>query len=199
MRKQLGYSLSEMLVIIAIMGIVTLVTVPALLQLMPQYRIRSAASEAAGTIRMVRQRAIATRTPWRISYDPADNRYRLWTLSSPHADLSVGANWQPVRRDGRTIDARNEDWYSSSAIDLQGGSTTFNDVTCPSDGDLDLIFLRDGTVADDPPCGGTSADELTFAPNPSILFSVDSNLVRFNRYYISVSKEGLVAVRPAKE
>ena len=198
MRKQQGYSLIELLVIVAMIGVVMLVTLPALMQLMPQYRIRSAASEAAGTIRMIRQRAITTRTPWRISYDASLDRYRLWTLRSPYADLSVAANWRPIRRDGRTFDGMNEDWFNS-AVDLRPESATFHDVTCPADGGIDLIFLRDGTVANSAPCGGASTDLLTFSPDPGIVLAVDSNSVRFNRYSITVSEAGLVTVQASKE
>ena len=196
MRKQHGYSLVELLVVVAMIGIVMLVTVPALMQLMPQYRIRSAATEAAGAMRMVRQRAITMRTPWRISIDAGGNRYRFYQLNSPYADISVATNWKAVRRDGRTADAGNEDWFRPSAVDVQTAATTFNDVVCPSGGGVDLIFLRDGTVADNAPCSGGS--KLTFAPDPGIVMAVDSNMVRFNRYTITVSKTGLVTVTPSK-
>jgi hypothetical protein len=62
-----------------------------------------------------------------------------------------------------------------------------------------LIFLRDGTVADNAACGDPSTDVLTFAPNPGIVFAVDSSAVRYNRYYITVSEAGLVSIRPTKE
>lgn len=198
MRRQSGYSLAEILVVVAIVGVILLVTVPALLQLMPQYRIRSAASEAAGMMRMIRQRAITTRTPWRISYDPGSNRYRFYELRASYLDPSVAANWQPMRRDGRTPDTRNEDYFLTSDIDLiaaPGG--TFLDVTCPTDGNLDLIFQRDGSVADTAACG--SATKLDFATSPGVVFAVDSKYVRYNRYYLTVTQSGNVAVRPAKE
>lgn len=200
MKRERGYSLVELLVVVAIMGVVMLVTLPALIQLMPQYRIRSAASEAAGAMRMIRQRAISTRTPWRISYDPVKNRYRFYTLRSPYADLSVAANWRAIRRDGRTPDPINEDWFLSSEIDLQAAaSATFKDVTCPTDGSLDLIFLRDGSVSKNAACGAASSAVLTFSPNPGVVFAVNSQYVKFNRYYLSVSETGLVTVQPAKE
>ena len=198
MRAQNGYSLSELLVVVAILGVVTLVTIPALVQLMPQYRIRSASSEAAGAMRMVRQRAITTRTPWRISYDPASNKYRFYQLRATHLDLSDAASWRPIRRDGRTPDPMNEDYFRNAEVDLNASpAASFHDTTCPSDGMLDLIFLRDGSVADTPACGSTT--KLSFTTSPGIVFAVDSKYVRFNRYYLTLSQTGRVPIRPAKE
>jgi prepilin-type N-terminal cleavage/methylation domain-containing protein len=199
MRDERGYSLVELLVVVAMIGIVALVTLPALMQLMPQYRIRGAASEAAAAMRMLRQRAITTRTPWRISFDVTNNRYRFWTLTSPYADMSVATNWRAIRRDGRTPDPTGEDWFMNPSIDLNAPTDTFNDVACPADGRLDLIFQRDGSIATNAPCSGPSTDVLTFSPNPGVVFAVDSSVVRFNRYYLSVSQTGLVEVRAAKE
>ena len=100
-RAERGYSLMELLVVVAIIGIVALVTVPALLQLMPQYRIRSAAGETAAAIRMIRSQAMAQRTPWRIQFDLTNTRYRYWRLADPNANMSVAANWTPMRRNPR--------------------------------------------------------------------------------------------------
>lgn len=197
MRKEHGYSLVELLVVVAMIAAVMLVTLPALMQLMPQYRIRSAASEAAGAMRMVRQRAVTTRTPWRISIDPSLNRYRFYQLDSPYSDITDATKWVEIRRDGRTTDIGKEDWFRPSAVDVQTAGTTFNDVVCPSGGGIDLIFLRDGTVADNAPCSGGTA--LTFTTDPGIIMAVDSNLVKFNRYTITVSKAGSVTVTPSKQ
>lgn len=196
MRKQRGYSLVELLVVVAMIGVVMLVTLPALMQLMPQYRIRSAASEAAGAMRMIRQRAITTRRPWRITFDTANDRYRFWVLKQLDADMTVATNWNAIRKDGRTPDNLSEDWFRLAAVDLQTATATFNDVACPAGGGLDLIFLRDGSVSDNAPCGGGA--KLTFTNNPGVIFAIDSTLVRFNRYTITVSKAGLVAVTPSK-
>jgi prepilin-type N-terminal cleavage/methylation domain-containing protein len=194
--KEHGYSLVELLVVVAMIAAVMLVTLPALMQLMPQYRIRSAATEAAGAMRMARQRAVTMRTPWRISIDAGGERYRFYQLESPYADISDATKWVEIRRDGRTTDVGKDDWFRPSAVNVQNAAKTFNDVVCPAGGGVDLIFLRDGTVADNAPCSGGA--KLTFTPEPGIIMSVDSNLVRFNRYTITVSQAGSVTVTPSK-
>lgn len=192
----------ELLVVVAMIGVVAMVTVPALMQVIPQYRIRSAASETAAAIRMIRQRAVTTRSPWRISFDTNINRYRYYALNKPNADMGVEANWTAMSRDGRNLpSAGNGDvWVNVTAVQLESTTNSFKDVGCPVDGMIDLIFLRNGAVSDKPACGAATTAVLTFAPTPpSVLFSVDSNYVRFNRYYVSVVQNGSVSVRAAKE
>ncbi len=190
----------ELLVVVAIVGIVALITVPALIQLIPQYRIRSAASETAAAIRMIRQRAVTTRSPWRISFDTNINRYRYYALSAPNADMRVETNWSPISRDGRNVPSGSDVWVNVTAVQLRTTTNSFKDVGCPADGMIDLIFLRNGAVSNTPACGAAATALLTFTPTPpSILFSVDSNYVNFNRYYISVAQNGSVSIRAAKE
>ena len=195
-----GYSLVELLVVVAVIGVVLLVTVPALLQLLPQYRIRSAASEASASIRMIRQRAITMRTPHRVSFDFNANRYHYAVLSSPFADMGVETNWTKLSFDGRNLSQGNRlDWVNISAVQLEAGSNTFKDVACPADGFVDLIFTRDGSVSDSPACGAASTATLSFSPAPTVIFSIDSRYVRYNRYYIELAKNGRLSITPKKE
>lgn len=200
-----GLSLMEITVTVAIVGIVAMVTIPALMQLMPQYRIRSAASETAANIRMIRQQAMAQRTPWRIDFDLAQNRYRYWRLNRPGDDLSVAGNWTLMARNPRWVSTNaDESWVQITAVQLQASSSSFQDVVCPtnpSSQEFDLIFLRNGSVSDQGKCTlAPPSTPLSFSPNePEIKFSVDSNLVFYNRYYVSVTENGIVHVRATKE
>ncbi|HEX7705858.1 MAG TPA: prepilin-type N-terminal cleavage/methylation domain-containing protein [Thermoanaerobaculia bacterium] len=197
--RQRGYSLAELLTVVAMVGVVTLVTIPAFMQLMPQYRIRSVAAEASSAIRHVRQKALSTRVPWRITFDAANERYSYAMLTSSGADMAVAGNWIPMRSDGRQVSA-SEAWITMTGVDLRTNTTNpFKDVVCPLDSKVDLIFLRDGTVSTKARCTDAATNVLTFSPDPSIVFAVNSNLVRFNRYYLSVSQAGAVTITPAKE
>lgn len=197
-----GYSLVELLVVVSMVGIVLLVTVPALMQIMPQYRIRSAAAEASANIAMVRARAISTRTPWRIALDLDQNRYHYYQLTSLDADMSETTSWRAMKRDGITPDQLGEEWIRPPSVDLRTTSTPFHDVVCPlaASNSVDIIFLRDGTVSNKEQCGGSATTGLLDLTTPaSVVFAVDSSVVRYNRYYITVSKYGKVTVTPAKE
>lgn len=207
--QQAGYSLTELLIVVAMIGIIALVTIPALTQLMPQYRIRSAASEAAATFRFVRAKAISTRTPWRLSFDPSGNRYGISMLANPNDARDEPGNWVPMRFDGGkdtgSAGAPSEKWWiRTSAVDLQTATTNpFKDVDDDALKMVDLVFLRDGSVATDPSYGGS--DTLKFltdtppaAAAPSVVFAVPTRRVRFNRYEISVDNHGKVTITPSK-
>jgi len=199
-----GYSMIELLVVVGMVGIVALITVPAVVQLMPQYRIRSAASETAAAVRMIRQQAIAQRTPWRIEFDLKNNRYRYWRLNNPGADLSVEANWTLMSRNPRwAAKTTDPEWIQIAAVQLAATANSFQDVVCPitpSEPKVDMIFLRDGSVSDQGQCTvSPPATPLVFSPEPEIKFAVDSNAVQFNRYYVSLTENGTVHVRATKE
>jgi prepilin-type N-terminal cleavage/methylation domain-containing protein len=198
---QRGFSLTETLTVVAMVGVISLITIPAMLQLMPQYRIRSASSEAAASLRMVRQKAITTRTPWKISFDAANDRYAYYRLSSPNAARNVVTNWIIVGRDTRENPTPGiTQWIRTSAVDLRTTTTNpnpFKDVDGDANSTVDVIFLRDGSVADDPASSGGS--NLSFTTPPSIVLAVDNSFVRFNRYFIALQKNGTVVIRPLKQ
>jgi len=190
-KRERGFSLSEVLTVVAMIGVITLVTVPAMVQLLPQYRIRSAASDAGASLRMIRQKAITTRTPWKVSFDPARERYSFYKLQTPTSARDVVGNWDMMSRDLRKKVSEGQ-WIRVSAIDLRTNTTNpFLNVDSDSDSTVDIIFLRDGTVAND---GG-----LTFATLPSVVFAVDNRFVKYNRYYLTLSQNGTLAIRATKE
>lgn len=120
-----GYSLSELLTIVAIIGLISMVTIPAFMQLMPQYRLRSAASEMAASLKVLRARAVATRSNWRMEVDRDNNRYRLQRLNAAGTP-------QNVNDDGWAIS--DAGWKSNSNVDIMGS------------GSVTITFDRAGTV-----------------------------------------------------
>lgn len=196
--RQRGYSLAELLTVVSILGVITLIAIPALFQLMPQYRIRGAASELASTMRMARQKAITTRNPWRVVLDPANDRYAVSALTTPGADITVATNWTWVDKDWRTGGAAAVWRTLPSSTDLRNGSTTFNDVVCPAGANRDVVFLRDGSLSNAARCG-VAGSELTFATLPAAVVAVNNTLVRYNRYYLTAQQSGIIQVAPRKE
>ncbi|HJQ40597.1 MAG TPA: prepilin-type N-terminal cleavage/methylation domain-containing protein [Thermoanaerobaculia bacterium] len=201
-RSERGFSMSELLVVVAILGLIALISVPALMQLMPQYRIRSAASELAAGMRFIRQKAMTTRIPWKVQLDATGERYayaRFTGTQVTDATLATTANWQYYGRDARTTPASESYWTRFSAIDLRTDSTNpFKDVNC--DGYREVIFLRDGSISTAPNgagCGGGAA--LTFTTQPTVVVAVNNSFVRYNRYRLGFTANGALTITAAKE
>lgn len=112
-----GYSLTELLTIVAMIGVVSMVTLPAFLQIMPQYRIRAAASEMAASLRMLRAKAVATRSDWRMTVLPATEQYRLSRRIS-------SSSWQSLGENGKRLPTGTTWEKQLGAVDILGGSPT---------------------------------------------------------------------------
>ena len=122
-----GYSMAELLTVVAIIGLVSAVSLPALMQLMPQYRIRGAAAEVTASLRMLRAKSVGTRANWRMTLDPTNEGYTL-------AKFDAGA-WVNVDPNGKPIVGATPAFRKLAAVDVMG-TVPFN-----------VIFQRDGSVA----------------------------------------------------
>lgn len=125
-RRQHGYSLAELLTIVAIVGVVTMVTIPAFMQLMPQYRIRSASSEVAASLRMLRGKAVSTRSNWKMIIDPTTEQYSFWE--------NIGGTWTQMGENGKPVPAGVIATKALNGADIQGAST------------FEVVFTRDGSI-----------------------------------------------------
>jgi Tfp pilus assembly protein FimT len=159
-----GYSLAELMTVVGMVGIVSLIGIPALMQLMPQYRIKSAASEMAASIRMIRERAISTRTSWKMVVDPSNDRFTMWEM--------INGSWVQTGNDGRKLTGTLA-YKSWTGVDIQAAASPTT-----------VAFDRSGAQT-------TSSDVV-------VTLAVDSTLVRYNRYTITVSPSGNITVVPSK-
>ena len=177
-----GFSMAEILVVVLIIGLIVGVTLPALAQLFPQYRIRSAASEVATAARMARHKAVATRRATKLSFDFPNDSYAAHAydgsgvLTDPANWIALDSQWSP---EGTVL------WKKLPA-DLRVHTTALPDID--GDGYQDLVFMRNGTV-----------NAPSFTPPPGVVMGVDSSLVRFNRYRITAGAVGRVDVFATKE
>lgn len=119
-----GYSLPELLTVVGMVGIITLVALPTFLQIIPQYRIRGAASEMAASLRMIRSKAVSTRTPWRMTVDPTNDQYWL--------EHQIGGAWTPIAENGKPLTAGSK-WEKTPGVDLM-----------PAGANIIVTFTRSG-------------------------------------------------------
>ncbi len=135
---QRGYSLAELLVIVAIIGILSLVTVPNFISLYNSGRIKGSARELTMAIRNARQLAISGNQRTKVSFPVTGTARRSYIVEKEVLDPSTGTGtWTRVRNG-----------------DL-GERVTFNDSEFPDtitgDGSLrDVVFLPNGTIGNLP-------------------------------------------------
>ena len=134
--SQRGYSLAEMLVVVAIIGILSLVTVPSFLAMYQSGRIKAAARTMTSDVRTARQMAITNYTRVKISFNTGTNVHHYEMYREQRDRLTNTSTWTFVRRG------------DLSSV-LYVNSTTFQDAITGDDGLKDIVFLPNGTVSYD--------------------------------------------------
>jgi type IV fimbrial biogenesis protein FimT len=78
MRNESGFTLSELMIAIAIIAILTSVALPGILGWLPKYRLGSAAGDILSAIEYARLTAVKQNTSAGLSFTTASDTYRLW-------------------------------------------------------------------------------------------------------------------------
>jgi Tfp pilus assembly protein FimT len=86
-RRQAGFSLVELMIIVAIIGLLGAVGIPSLIKMMPRVKLASNTRTLANEIASLRMLAIARSMEFRMVFDAVNNSYTLekangaaWTL-----------------------------------------------------------------------------------------------------------------------
>lgn len=91
MRKNAGFTLVELLIVIAIMGIIAAVTIPGYLAFIPNYRLSAAAEELQGDIQFAKIRAIKLGVVVSIRVNTATDTYTMFVDDGAGANTGNGA------------------------------------------------------------------------------------------------------------
>ena len=91
MRKNAGFTLVELLMVIGIMGVIAAVTIPGYLAFIPNYRLRAAAEELQGDIQFAKIRAIKLGVVVSIRVNTATDTYTMFVDNGAGANTGNGA------------------------------------------------------------------------------------------------------------
>lgn len=132
-RRQSGYSLAEMLVVVAIIGLVSLVSVPQFISYQRSNRLKTSMRQVMSDLRIARAQAIALRTQTRIRFISNASRY---FVEQQNAD----GTWSALGRTGNGSGTRELE----NGITLATPSHLQTATVSGSTYNL-VIYLPDGT------------------------------------------------------
>jgi prepilin-type N-terminal cleavage/methylation domain-containing protein len=133
MRSERGYTLFEVLIVVALIGILTAVSVPVFLESNARSNLWTGAEQLGSAVRSGRLKAISSNTPYRIVFNcPAANEVRVLVLTGDADDdnpAELGARCgQTFEGDSGTIELPTGVAYDAGlteAIEVNGrGSFT---------------------------------------------------------------------------
>jgi len=118
-----GFSLIEVTVVVALVGLLAAVGLPTMQQWLDRYRVRTAAEELASLIQLQRMRAVSQNTEFSIDFDAAAGTYTLY-----EGDAATGTT---LEQQAHTL---------PMGVAFSGNA---DPVNVPSD---ELIFHADGSL-----------------------------------------------------
>ena len=182
--RQGGYSLAEALVVVAIIGLITGVTVPAFMNYLRANRIRSSAMYFQTALRFARQRAVTKHMLTRLSFKPNTDpgQYTIWEAKNDSNGTIT--SWVVVYPQVRYLD-QGVYFTNDGTEPVADHYNSSGSITSATDGSPDIIFLADGSAV--------NAANATQAPG-TLWLKTNFNSVTFNRYQIQMLSVGTMKV-----
>jgi type IV fimbrial biogenesis protein FimT len=119
--KQSGFTLIELIVIIAIVGVFAAIAVPNFLSYMPKHRLNGAARQVMGDLMAARMKAVSQNCDVAVTFASGNPEYEIWT------------------------DSDNDDIEDSGEVITKNIQSNYHDVTI--DTDRNIKFSPRGTAS----------------------------------------------------
>jgi len=123
MRNKKGFSLLELMIVIAIIAIVSAVAIPALLSWLPGYRLRAAVRDLKSDMVLSRLRAIRENASVATNFNTGGNSYTIFVDDG--AGGGVADNWV---QDGDEV--RLKQVVIPNGVDMYEASFAFGNPQC---------------------------------------------------------------------
>jgi prepilin-type N-terminal cleavage/methylation domain-containing protein len=169
-RSEAGYSLPEMLVVVAIIGLLALVTVPAFITFMQSNKMKTSMRSFSTDLRGVRQFAISQGRQTVLTYATGTDArsYDYFLGDKPFGSTSWTKITGTAARPTRVLD--NVVYFPANAAPTPQTFTDVLDCSTPpcvagTDGRIDVIFFPDGRVQIP---GGAAVGQITIMTDMKI-------------------------------
>jgi type IV fimbrial biogenesis protein FimT len=90
MLRKNGFSIIELLVILAVLGIATTIAVPGFSILLPNYRLKTAARDLYSNMQLAKMGAIKSNADWAVVFDHGLNSYSICSDDGGDGDWTDG-------------------------------------------------------------------------------------------------------------
>ena len=90
MRKDSGFTLIELIVIIAIVAVFAAIAVPNFLSYMPKHRLNGAARQVMGDLMAARMKAVSQNCDVAVTFASGNPEYEIWTDSNNDGNKDPG-------------------------------------------------------------------------------------------------------------
>ncbi len=77
-RREDGYSLIELSVVLVLLGLVVTIGMPSMQDWLDRYRVRTAAQGIAADLQLQRMRAVSRNTRFTLAFDQSNSTFTLW-------------------------------------------------------------------------------------------------------------------------
>lgn len=181
--RQSGYTLAEALVVIAIIGLITGVSVPFFMNYLRQNRIRSSASYFETALRYARQRAVTKHTQTRVSFLPNTDpgQYTIYEATQTNG---VTTAWTVVYPKVRYLD-KGVKFANDATEPVTDYFNNTGSTTNATDGWPDIVFDIDGSAI--------NVSDSTAAPG-TLWLKTDFTSVTYNQFKIQLLSVGTMNV-----
>jgi prepilin-type N-terminal cleavage/methylation domain-containing protein len=154
LRDKKGFTMIELLIVIAIIGITAAVASPYIIDWIPTIRVNSAARDLVSEMQLARMKAVSERNNYVITFDTANNQYSIYDdgdndgaeaselvktvdVDTEHKGIQFGYVAGETKTSGGTI-------LNSINFSFGGSSETFKpNGTASLDGSIYLIPTED--------------------------------------------------------
>jgi prepilin-type N-terminal cleavage/methylation domain-containing protein len=142
MKKQNGFTIIEVIVVMALIAIVGAMAIPAFTVWLPNYRLRAATNDLYANLQLAKSGAVRDRNTWAIRFDTTNDSYQI------------------LSDDDGVPDSEDNDWWD--------GDEVVEKTVVLSDYRSGVAFGHGNATDDVPGSGSAPANDVTYGSNVAV-------------------------------